>query len=258
MKVTAESLHKQYRSMTTEALTDLYNGGLTDLAASVLKEVITSRGLDWAQFTKHSTTEPEPESLSDWSLWQRESGQMVTDETRDEPQHKAIGIENTEEFRAFVGPNWADFYQGAWTRILTGKGRGASFNWAAFFLAGIWLPYRKMYLATAIFYGVIFLGTTLEDVYFIGIRGAAKTPGLVYFGFNLLIGAICGAYGNRWYLSHAKRVIAVVGQQKLQRDTFHETLSNRGGRSLVSAIGVPILCTIVMATMFVVLVEPFL
>ncbi len=49
MEVTAESLHERYSSMNTEALADLYAGGLTDLAVTVLEEVITSRGLDWAQ-----------------------------------------------------------------------------------------------------------------------------------------------------------------------------------------------------------------
>ena len=46
MKVTVESLHERYSSMNTEALADLYHGELTDLAVNVLKEVITSRGLD--------------------------------------------------------------------------------------------------------------------------------------------------------------------------------------------------------------------
>ena len=159
----------------------------------------------------------------------------------DDPE--AISIEEKEEFRAFVGPNWGDYYYGAFRRIVTGKGRGASFNPAAFVLAGFWLPYRKMYLATVILYGVGFLEIILE----------VKTPGLVYFGVNLLIFAICGAYGNRWYLSHAKRVIAVVGQRLLQRDIFLQTLANRGGTSLVSAIGVPIMCVNVMVIVLVVL-----
>ncbi len=98
----------------------------------------------------------------------------------------------------------------------------------------------------------------LEDAYFIGIRGAAETPGVVNLGVNLLIGSICGVYGNRWYLSHATKLIAVVGEQRLQRDTFLETISNRGGRSLLAGIGVPILCTIIPAIVYVVLVEPML
>ena len=257
MKVTDESLFERYDSLNTEALADLYHaGGLTDSGVKVLKEVITSRGLDWTEFITPLPTEPE--SHSDWSLWRAAPGQVVTDETRDESPHEAIGIENREEFRAFVGPKWAVFYGSAWTRILIGKGRGPSFNWAAFFLAGFWLPYRKMYLNTAIFFGIVALEMMLEDMYFIGIRGAAESPILVSFGVPLLIAAICGAYGNRWYLSHAKKVIAVVREQGLQRAVFLERLSNRGGTSLVSGIGFPLLGMIILGIVYVVLVEPML
>ena len=159
-----------------------------------------------------------------------------------------ISIEEKEEFRAFVGPNWADYYYGALRRILTGKGSGASFNWAAFFLTGFWLPYRKMYLATVIFYGIVFLEIILED----------KTTGLLYFVVNLLIPVICGAYGNRWYLSHARRVIAVVRRRLLERDIFLQRLANRGGTSLVSAIGVPVMCMNVMVIVLVLLEKSIL
>ena len=171
---------------------------------------------------------------------------------------EAISTENTEKFRAFVGPNWAEYYQGEWTPILTGKGRSAPVNWAAFSLAGFWLPYRKMYLATVIFYGVSFLLVIIEDGYFIGIRGFAETPGAVILGHNLLLALICGRYGNEWYLLHAAKLIDVVGEKGLQQDTFLETLSNRGGRSLVAGIGVPILSVIVLGIVYVVLVEPIL
>ena len=82
MNVTAESLHELYSSMNTEALADLYHGGLTDLAVSVLKDVITSRGLDWTEFITPLPTEPE--SLSDWELWKIES-KNAADEIRREP-----------------------------------------------------------------------------------------------------------------------------------------------------------------------------
>ncbi len=91
MKVTVESLHKRYSSMNTEALADLYHGELTDLAVNVLKEVITSRGLDWTEFTTHSNTEPESQSHADWSLWRFASGQAATEETGDKSQHEANG-----------------------------------------------------------------------------------------------------------------------------------------------------------------------
>ena len=87
MKVKAESLHERYSSMDTEELADIYHaGGLTDLAVSVLKDVITSRGLDWIEFITPLPTEPE--SFSDWELWKSESPK-VPNEIRLEPKQKA-------------------------------------------------------------------------------------------------------------------------------------------------------------------------
>ena len=95
MDVTAESLHERYSSMNTEALSDLYHESeLTDLAVNVLEDVVTSRGLDWTEFTTVSPTEPASESLSDWELWKSESKQVVTDESKDDSQHESTGLEN--------------------------------------------------------------------------------------------------------------------------------------------------------------------
>jgi len=94
MQATVESLHEGYSSMNTEALADLYHEGeLTYLAVSVLHEVITSRGLDWAQFTKLPTTEPESGPRSDWELWKSESKQVADGEIRLESKHKANGTD---------------------------------------------------------------------------------------------------------------------------------------------------------------------
>ncbi len=64
MELTAKHLHERYSSMDTEELADIYHAGaLTDLSVSVLKEVITSRGLDWAQFTNPPSIELESEPI---------------------------------------------------------------------------------------------------------------------------------------------------------------------------------------------------
>src|SRR5262245_35166664 len=66
------------------------------------------------------------------------------------------------EIKAFVGQN-ADYYSSRWTPLLEGKD-WSGFNWAACFLSGLWLSYRKMYKAAFIFYGAVFLVTMLEEV----------------------------------------------------------------------------------------------
>ena len=142
----------------------------------------------------------------------------------------SIGSEGIEELRVFVGPDGADYYLYAWTPILTGRGRGAFFNWAAFLIPGLWLPYRKMYLATIYFYGIALVWAIAED--------ANELPGLYRIGFVLIVALICGTFGNRWYLSYARRVIAEVKKQVQERHAVLETLPKRGGTSLISAIGV--------------------
>ena len=52
--------------------------------------------------------------------------------------------------------NWAPLLQG-------GTGR-AGFNWAAFFLSGLWLAYRKMYKVTLILFVIIIVETVLPAI----------------------------------------------------------------------------------------------
>ena len=83
MKVTAESLFERYSAMNTEALRDLYHESeLTDLAVNVLEDVVTSRGLEWAEFTARADTESVATSNSDenWSLWKSKDVQASIDE----------------------------------------------------------------------------------------------------------------------------------------------------------------------------------
>ncbi len=115
MDVTAESLHKRYSPMNTQALSDLYHESeLTDLAVSVLKDVITSRGLDWTDFITPLPTEPE--SLSDWELWKSQSEPRKDCELRKSQSERrrdwslwqaasdAIVLEeDKEKVRTFVG-----------------------------------------------------------------------------------------------------------------------------------------------------------
>ena len=102
MKPTAELLRERYDSMNTEALADLYHGGLTDLAVNVLKEVITSRGLDWTDFTTSSPTEPE--SIADWELWKSKSGRLPSDARKqdDVKTHRTVTTLNWKQKVAVI------------------------------------------------------------------------------------------------------------------------------------------------------------
>ena len=83
MKVTAESLYERYSAMKTEALCDLYHESeLTDLAVNALKDVVTSRGLEWAEFTARPDSESvaTPNSDGNWSLWKSKDAPASIDE----------------------------------------------------------------------------------------------------------------------------------------------------------------------------------
>ena len=63
------------------------------------------------------------------------------------------------EYRAFVGRN-ARYYLRKWSFAPDDSGSTRGFNWAAFLLSGLWLPYRKMYRVTFIFYSIL-VGTSV-------------------------------------------------------------------------------------------------
>lgn len=145
----------------------------------------------------------------------------------------SIAVQDTEEqtFRTFVGPK-SDYYLDKWRPLDSDQGRNTGFNWAAFFLSGLWLPYRKMYAVTAILYGIILVETVAEEVVFVEILGRLEAPAALTRAIGLLVSIVCGAYGNQWYRSHARKVIADVQRQGFEQGAMLEVLSRRGGTSL--------------------------
>lgn len=80
------------------------------------------------------------------------------------------------EAKAFVGPRYHyDFVRR--TPFLRRTTSTAGFNWAAFFLSGFWIPYRKMYRLTVVFYAVIVLETIVEEVGFRRSHGNGRAAG---------------------------------------------------------------------------------
>ena len=156
-----------------------------------------------------------------------------------------------EEVKAFVGRK-ADYYCRKWSLALKGQGVGhdqvavaglmlsqprTDFNWAAFLLSGLWLPYRKMYVLTLVFFGVILAESVLEEVFFVGALGMPEPPAAVGRLVGLAAAIVCGCFGNRWYLSHARKVITEVRSQGLPEEEYLRILSKRGGTSLSAALG---------------------
>ncbi len=153
----------------------------------------------------------------------------------------AYGIEVAEkELRAFVGTN-AQSYVGDWMAVLEGRKSRPAFNGAAFLFAGLWLPYRKLYRAAAVFLAILLVVNLLEAV---GEMTTQSSPGLpavislLGWGVAIVGWFICGFFANQWYLSRAIRVINDVRSRHLDEDEHLEQIAQRGGTSIGSALGI--------------------
>ena len=141
-----------------------------------------------------------------------------------------------EDVSVFVGRN-AQYYLKRWAGALQGFDSGTGFNWAAFFLSGLWLPYRKMYGITAAFFGFIFFETILEEVVFVQALGRPEAPAALGRIVGLVASIVCGGWGNTWYLSRMSRVVAELRSQELPADAYSEALAKRGGTNIAASLG---------------------
>ena len=152
-----------------------------------------------------------------------------------------------QEVTDFVGKN-AGYYYTRWTPLLEGQD-WTGFNWAACFLSGFWLAYRKMYKPALVFYGAIFLVVIIEEI---GTKHGRSGKTGDSFGFIASI--VCGAYGNRWYFQHATRVITKVRSKRLPDNIFRDELSKLGGTNILAPIAFFVaLVAAVLAVNFLVL-----
>jgi hypothetical protein len=145
-----------------------------------------------------------------------------------------------QEVRAFVGSGY-DYYLQAWQPALADRGPATGFNIAGFFLAGLWLGYRKMYKALFILFGVLLVAIVLEDIFFVGVLKMRESPPLMSIPVGLVVSIVIGVSGNRWYLSHACRAIDEVRSRGLPDDGHLKALAERGGTSLGAALGLAVL-----------------
>ncbi len=151
-----------------------------------------------------------------------------------------------QEVTVFVGRK-AGYYLHRWAGALDGTPTSTGFNWAAFLLSGLWLPYRKMYVITAIFMGIILFESILEEVVFVGVLARPEPPAGLGRILGLVASIICGGRGNRWYLSHARRAVAELRSQELPEDAYLDALARRGGTNIAASLG---FFTLFMAAVF--------
>jgi len=140
-----------------------------------------------------------------------------------------------EVYAAFVGPN-ADYYLEQWRLDLLGTGSNQGMNWSACLLTGFWLPYRKLYFATAVFWTIIILLSALAPLFFQNVLGKKGVPRWYRKSVGMVAMVIVGSQANRWYLHRAQRVIRQVQAQRLPRHEMLRVLASRGGTSLWAAL----------------------
>jgi hypothetical protein len=135
-----------------------------------------------------------------------------------------------DEARAAIGRR-ADFYLGKWQKTQHG-----GFNWAGFFLSGLWLPYRKMYVATAILFAAIIVESILEEAIFVYAMGMPAVPRGLERAVSLAVCWICGGFGNRWYFQHVAGLVATARASVPDESDRLEVLGRRGGTSVLAAV----------------------
>lgn len=149
-------------------------------------------------------------------------------------------LQEVDHLRSFVGKR-SDYYLGKWGAALRQPGAACGFNWAAFLFTGIWLPYRKMYRATFIFWGIVIAESVLQEVVFLLVLGATEVPEVLDRIITLAISIYCGSSANRWYLNHATRSIAEIKAKQLDPASEQDMIVRRGGTNLWGALGLLIL-----------------
>ena len=118
------------------------------------------------------------------------------------------------------------------------------FNLAAFLVSLLWVGYRKMYGMVAILAIVIYVETVLEYVYFVGHLGMPEPPNILSGLVAIVIGAICGVCGNRWYFTHTKKVITDVRHKETEAEARKAALTKRGGTSWFGSLFAIVLITL--------------
>lgn len=140
------------------------------------------------------------------------------------------------ELRAFVGPN-ADYYLNKWSLAKVRPGQGGGYNWPAFLLGGVWLPYRKLYAAASTLWGIALL-LGIWNLLSPKAGPAISFPGVFAFIPFLLLLALA-SYANQLYLAKARKVITQVRAQGQSGETHLATIAQRGGTSRIAALGFP-------------------
>ena len=178
----------------------------------------------------------------------RNESQASENDGNPEHFHPAPGPPYEE--REFIGSN-AEFYLEKWAKTAS-PGSAVSWNWAAFFLSGYWLAYRKMYLNVIIWFIVV-----------AGLGGIMIATEFHHFFWTAIIELVLlcinvglGMYGNALYYRHMRKKI----QKWRDEPTLHSktSLPELGGTGWIGVILLIVLNVIIGMITFIMMMVSML
>ena len=123
----------------------------------------------------------------------------------------------------------ADYYLEQWRRFGDASGSVASFNKAAFFTAGLWLIYRKLYVPALWLLAVLVADITLT----IYLEDSRIVPAGVIAAWDrfspFIYGGVIGAFGNYWYWRKFRRIENQSISESPDPAIQNEFLRSKGG-----------------------------
>ncbi len=163
-----------------------------------------------------------------------------------------------QEYRAAIGLN-SEYYLRCWGLLEDPQPSGAGFNLGACVLSGLWLPFRKMFRITLLYYALVLAWAFFEELVLIRIWNM-ELPGWSFSLIRLTPPAICGLMANRWYYHHIQRLIEVAQAEEPDQEMRLTLLQQRGGVSLLAAGSMVLLFSIMVgiALMIIELCAPTL
>jgi hypothetical protein len=152
--------------------------------------------------------------------------------------------------RAAIGSN-AEYYLRKWA-AMDASGSTVSWNWAALFLNGLWLAYRRLWGAALVFLAVI-VGITAFVIALVTTRTIEVEVGFGFVAFSTLPAIWVGARGNDLYRSRIRRILVETGATPHDPASI-EWARQRGGASFASGVAFYLLLSVVLGAPFAYLV----
>lgn len=138
----------------------------------------------------------------------------------------ASSLPRQEAIQIFVGKNHG-YFERKWKEAAQRKHQ-LSWNWAAFLVGFGWMGYRKMYLYSWIFIGVVVAELIAEL--------AIGVPSSITSSINLGIAIGFGLKGNAWYQQHVNQRVDQILTSHAPEQARIE-LARQGGANIGAAVG---------------------